>query len=269
MHTKRTSSVLATFEAAFPTMSSGNTSTSSGAVGDKKRISETRNPMLDLCRNKNWRKAEEWLEEHSNHEIKEALENTDALGSLTALHFACYKGAPLSVVRSMIMSAPHIVTIAVEGGDLPLHYATEYEASIEVLRVLIEANQKTLTAKGSYGHTPLSRALQVGLYHKNVEAIRLLAGNGAVSIANDGLLPLHFAMMVGFSAKIIQSITAEFTNKNQKGQTPLLWAIEEGCLADPDEGYLIDSDAVEMLGSNGAAFIADKGGNFPLHTCCM
>jgi len=224
--------------------------------------------MVDFCFKQKWEEAEEWLGEHSNQEIIEALEYTYKYknadnGGTTALHIACSNGAPCSLLHSMITNAPHIVTIANKYGDFPLHSVFNHRCvSVDLLRLMTEDYQQTIATKSFCGETPLSRAICNGLYHENAEAIGLLVGNGAVAIADyDGLLPLHLAEDAFCSSEILDIIKAEFTKKNQKGQTPLLWAI--------DEGYLTDPAAVETLGANGASTIADKEGNYILHMCCM
>ena len=100
------------------------------------------------------------MEEHSTKETKEALEYTGGYDDLTALHWVCYYGAPVSLVRSMILGAPNILTIATKYGSLLFDYAVKGSASIEVLRVLIEANQQTLFTKTQWGLAPLSWALR-------------------------------------------------------------------------------------------------------------
>jgi len=251
---------------------SSNTSKSPDAVCGEKRKKDTLNPqvMVDFCFKQKWEEAEEWLGEHSNQEIIEALEyiykfeNTDN-GGATAIHIACFEGAPFSLLQSMITNAPHIVTIADKFGDLPLHCAFLQGhrcVSVDLIRAMTEDYQQTITTRGNLGQTPLVRAICYGGYQENAEAIGLLVGNGAVAIPDkNGWLPLHLAEDEGCSSEILDIIKAEFTKKNQKGQTPLLWAI--------DEGYLTDPAAVETLGANGASTIADKEGNYILHMCCM
>lgn len=233
--------------------------------------------MWNLCILDEWEEAEKWLlrgkQQHSNQQqedemIKKALEYTDDNDfGTTALHYACHNGAPVSLVRLMIESAPRTVNVANKCGNLPLHYAVKGGvASVEVLRLLLHhtTTTTTLTTKCLFGRTPLSRALYHGNYRHDAKVIGLLAGHGAVAVADqDGLLPSHHAREKGYSAGIQLQIVSEFTKKiNAKGQTPLLWAV--------DEGHLNEHPAVvETLGANGAAAIVDKKGNYPLHVCCM
>jgi len=225
--------------------------------------------MGDACLDEKLEEVEDWMGEHSIQEISKALEYTSGCdyehtnyADWKALSMALSNGASVNLVRTMITNAPQIVTITNKCDDLPLHCATDEGASEEVLRVLTDDDQQTLITKGCLGHTPLSRALYLGRYLKNAEAIELLVGNGAVAITdNDGLLPMHLAIMNGYSSEILQIISAECIKKNQKGQTPLLWAIDVGCLT--------DSSAVKILGANGASDITDKEGNHLLHICCM
>ena len=101
-----------------------------------------------------------------------------------------------------LLNKPHIAHVkftgrsmkSISAGNLVLHEACKYDAPIDVIEALIEANDAAITTKGHSGYLPFHCACANGA---SIELIRLLCSlhpDSARAVDDDeSVLPLHLA----------------------------------------------------------------------------
>ena len=83
---------------------------------------------------------------------------------LSALHRACYRDAPVSVIAALLLKVPRALLLQQDtcefSGLTPLHAACHY-CSPEVVALLLQANPQSLSLTNKKGQTPLTCLCQV------------------------------------------------------------------------------------------------------------
>ena len=126
-----------------------------------------------------------------------------------------------------------------DGGKTPLHWASERNENVEVVRVLLDAGADVGAATG-LGSTPLHGAASS---NGNVEVVRALLDAGAdigaanysvrrsggISVTLNIATPLHYAAQINENAEVTRALLeagADAGGTDKYGQTPLHYAAE-------------------------------------------
>jgi len=132
----------------------------------------------------------------------------------TLLHILLEKKPPADVISTLIRYSPNAIEIKNKCGELPIHTASRYGASVEVLNLSLQAYPAGLAVKDNFGSLPLHNLCKFG---SSPEAVDLLINvyPGAVRVSDlENCLPIHLAC-------------ARQTNLNLKVLNHLLMAYPE------------------------------------------
>jgi hypothetical protein len=100
----------------------------------------------------------------------------------TPLHAACSSQASLEVMRFLIQEYPEAAAITTKHGYTPLHNALEYGVSSpNVIQLLIQANPQALEQRNKLGNTPFLTALKSP--HTDPEVLKILKERSKGDIA--------------------------------------------------------------------------------------
>jgi ankyrin repeat protein len=112
----------------------------------------------------------------------------------TLLHLALKYDAPDEFIQLIVDKVPSCVFIADSDGDLPLHAAIDYGASLEQITVILNANKAALSTPGEKGYLPhhheanaCARLAVFQLLHSSCPA-------GFAQRESFGCLPIHIAV---------------------------------------------------------------------------
>ncbi|MDO5470227.1 MAG: ribosomal protein L7/L12 [Akkermansia sp.] len=149
------------------------------------------------------------------------IEQRPTNDSIPPLHYVVSLNDDQELVRLLIKSGANI-NACDDGGDTPLHVATDCAADIN-MRLLLQAGAN-IEAQNAQGQTPLHFATE----QEDETVISLLINHGANVNAqtNDGRTPLHWAAR-NDAAKVLPILLNHGANVHEKdndGWTPLHWA---------------------------------------------
>jgi len=164
------------------------------------------NHLYDLCYGKKWDQVRKFLDSDSNNKDKKRQSVCyQGGGDWTCLYWACYKGAPADIIKSLLdIGGKDLVMMASDLKNTALHYACCNRTSFDVMKMLIDVGGKELVvAKNNGGNTALN------LLCDNI--------NNHTKAANKIKLMLHVA-----------DTETILTDKNDEGKTPLDLATAEG-----------------------------------------
>jgi hypothetical protein len=128
-----------------------------------------------------WEPVRDWLLCHPLEEIRAGVEQTDEAGK-TALHCACQNTPPSDVIDVFLSAASDVVQKPDNFGWLPIHSASAYGASEQVIQRLAEAFPASKTTVDAKGRTPLH--LSLGLNPCSA-VVALLSSTGAARCLDD------------------------------------------------------------------------------------
>lgn len=102
--------------------------------------------------------------------------HTKSFGSLPLHHLCQNPSASVESIKLLLQANPNAATIANSFGNLPLHFiCASDKPQIEAIRILISRNPRALTHLNTMGETPISRALKKSSGNDEMkERIRLL-----------------------------------------------------------------------------------------------
>lgn len=163
-----------------------------------------------LCDKGLWEEARSLLADQSENAntARESASEPGGYGEWTALHIACKRDPPADVVQNLC----GLSEIPAETFDLynklPIHYAAEYGANVDVMRALIKACPQCLSGVDDEGRTPLHLSFKFSIQDPAtlVDPIRdfpcldevevLLGDDDAVLWTTDenDYIPLHYAV---------------------------------------------------------------------------
>lgn len=194
--------------------------------------------LLDLCMEayfKSGGKAQienirRWLDEKENDEgLLEAAANYVDEINRSPLHYLVWARPPTDLVERLLQLAPDAVQRrGTVFGWLPLHFACGYEASVDVVQLLLEAYPKATEVQDNDGDLPLHIACYNGL-STNIVRMLLETYPKATEISNNkGYLPLHCACKYESSLETVKVIYETFpeaiTRKDSYGKLPADYA---------------------------------------------
>jgi len=172
---------------------------------------------------------------HDNTRLKAAITYQDEY-NCTSLHEIISYISPLDVIQNFIEIAPEVLKMKTRDGQLPIHYASQNEASLEVVQGLVNAHPESVKDTDNDGSLPL----HVACIHKTspdvlnflIESypegmnqededgdtpLDCLNKNGETPLDcylneeefaekddHDGMLPLHHACKNGYSDHLIR-----------------------------------------------------------------
>ena len=169
--------------------------------------------------------------------IKAATKELDEYERL-ALHYACARQMPLSVIQALVDACPEGVQVPDKNGQLPLHLsvmracacsdgATE---SVLIIQLLVKTFPEAVMTRDNYSYLPLHHAIEIGA-SEEMYAFLISSDRRCTELRVDGKLPLAFAIETKRSPAIISMILSAFPSaarepEHEKGRIPLLHAIE-------------------------------------------
>lgn len=157
---------------------------------------------------------------------------------MTVLHYACSCGAPLSLLRSILVSRPESLIEEDSSGTLPIFLACKSRASTEVFAVLVSVD----------------------------------LGRATLLTQNRGRLPLHEAFHSGLpptTLRLLIDIERQvLLTRDSLGDLPLHTAFKIRSLNDRGSFELIRWLARDEIGRQ-ALLEPNNAGDLPLHCACM
>ena len=173
------------------------------------------------------------------------------------LHAAASRKAPLDVVKTLLCAHAEGATANDESGHVAIHYAAARNAGAEVIRALAV---KTFPPLGM----PPS-VVEAARCNLMPEMLALLAKNreGARETDNDNeRLPLHFAVLYGASAEVIEALLDAYRDGAKKADRTHRLPIHHAARKSPKAVKL-------LLGAYRlSARKEDKRGRLPIHYAC-
>ena len=170
-------------------------------------------------------------------------------GKWTALHIACRRNPPISVMKAFIERAPESLIMMDNLGLYPIHIAAEKGNSLQVMKLMVDSFHDSIILTDNGGSTPLHRCLtSCNTENRNrrraptVEELTLLLGGykdckvRVSSSVNDnmGNSPLHIAcanidiMSSEIILKLFSANPHMAKSQNNEGRTPLHLALLGG-----------------------------------------
>lgn len=166
----------------------------------------------------------------------------------TPLHFCCDRDAPVTLVTRLLNAFPEACKARNHFGSIPLHWAAFNGASADLLQILINANNCTLTMKDKKGDTPLLEALKCGNFLNNVAAIEILAGHNAASICDEnGKSPSNWANDQG-AQKAIVGLLLSYESSGTISDKPSVLDLNGGCYPQDTYSFLSKYGPLENIG---------------------
>lgn len=168
----------------------------------------TLHKLIDEARGDEWHHVMERIRTHP----EEVLEKT--AGGLNALHEACVRYPPLSVIKELLkVASKDAIRLKNRDGETPLHTAS-YSASEEVQEALFRAAPESLVAQDrNYGDTPLHLAARAGA-------------------------------TLGLMEKFVRSIPRSISIRNRRGATPF-WCLRRSYLQAESINEITDGEGAD------------------------
>ena len=123
---------------------------------DNDKQQQPSSELYDLILDMSWHKAVRHCRAHPTDASYQDGDNLE-----TPLYLACLSRPPVRLVRSLLQAFPAGAETTSRNGDLPIHVACRYNASIEVLRALVNDHVGTVGISSKWGATAV-RALWDG-----------------------------------------------------------------------------------------------------------
>ena len=131
----------------------------------------------------------------------------DGVTGNTPLHFACCNGAPLPLVKALVVADPTAASKLDKDGNLPVMGAVANGASADVVALLLQHHPDGVRARQGR-HTLLHQAACHGQSVETV-AVLLKAWPGAASERDaEGNAPLHFAAACKAAPAVVKALLA-------------------------------------------------------------
>jgi ankyrin repeat protein len=137
--------------------------------------------------------VQEWLDNNKDDEdlLKQAANYKNENTNMTPLHYLVWRKPPSDLVERLLQLAPETIKVQDKyGGNLPLHVALYYEASSDVIKMILPAYPQAAEVQKHNGNLPLHLAL---LCNASNDVIKMLvdAFPGSTTIKNNnGMVPL-------------------------------------------------------------------------------
>lgn len=193
----------------------------------------------------------------------EAVRVRDQEGFLP-LHWACYHGAGLDILKLLLGAWPESVKENISQGRLPLHLACRQSASLDRIRFLVDKYPGALDAPTSQGMLPLHYACRDAA---PLDVVQHLVDQGPMTISeqtnNNAALPIHLACKHGKSPEVIRFLAERWPGclrePNSEGLLPIHFLCKVGSTVSVEWMIAQDPYLLEMT---------DAEGNLPLHVLC-
>jgi len=200
-----------------------------------------------ICDKGLWDEARKLFRDKSENAkvTKDTASHPGGYGEWTALHIACKRDPPADVITTLC-AISHIPAETFDlYNKLPIHYAAEYGASVDVMKALIECCPQCLSGVDNEGRTPLHISFMFSIQDPatlvdpirgfpSLEEVELLLGNDSSvlwSADENDYIPLHYAAsnIDRCSMEVLEMlITADVNSvvaQTKAGMTPLQLAI--------------------------------------------
>lgn len=128
------------------------------AHGHSQQQSMRNKTVLQLAENSRWKELKQRMQE-----CPEECKETDDFG-MTPLHWACTDSTiPTSVLQQLAHTYPDATLMKNSGGLLPLHIAIKAKFSLDMIKVLVKLNDKTVCEETNAGDTAAELAANLHL----------------------------------------------------------------------------------------------------------
>jgi ankyrin repeat protein len=184
----------------------------------------------------------------------------------TLLHLALKYDAPDAFVQLIVEKVPSCVTIADLDGDLPLHSAIDYGASLEQITVIMNANEAALSTPGEKGYLPhhheanaCARLAVFQLLHSRYPA-------GFEQREDSGCRPIHIAVRnAGIEAECLECLYGFFPFGLETVDVHSFTALHLACI--PNKTANVSMTTLNWLLQKRPALILQttNTGQLPLH----
>jgi len=152
------------------------------------------------------------------------------------MHTLC-KGFGALLSRSKDPAFPEEASRLNERGNLPLHAACSFQATADVIEVLLKAFPGGASQPNSAGNLPIHQA---AMWQAPVESVELLLSRypeGATVRNQYGSLPLHMAASNQASQEVVRLLIEAYPDalhlQNDDGMTPLDLAVADESTSEP------------------------------------
>ena len=232
-----------------------------------------------------WSMIRRWFRKHPDMEDRRKATSYMDQYSMTPLHLCCKSaGTPYDIIEHLVHANPKTVREQEHQGLLPLHYASAYGLSLEVMTLLCNEYPEGKLIQDRKGRTALHFTFfrrdqedntsdefedsidDEELTNDTITQLADLLGNtGAGSIPDDqGLLPMHYACAYGFPA--VLKVLYDHDNtcihvQDKNGRFPAHFAMSNAINAATPRvlRFLL------QVGGTGIIKTRSTNGNLPIH----
>eukprot|EP00529_Nitzschia_sp_RCC80_P012749 CAMPEP_0113496630 /NCGR_PEP_ID=MMETSP0014_2-20120614/30220_1 /TAXON_ID=2857 /ORGANISM="Nitzschia sp." /LENGTH=604 /DNA_ID=CAMNT_0000390557 /DNA_START=279 /DNA_END=2093 /DNA_ORIENTATION=+ /assembly_acc=CAM_ASM_000159 len=169
----------------------------------------------------------------------------------TKLHDFC-KGFGALLSRSKQPSFPEEASRLNDRGNLPLHAACSFQATADVVEVLLRAYPGGASQPNGVGNLPIHQAAMWQAPVETIEVLLVRHPEGATVRNQYGSLPLHMAASNRAKPEVVKLLIDAYPDalhlQNDDGMTPLdlAMAAEENA-GNPAQGAIINDQVIAML----------------------
>lgn len=143
-------------------------------------------------------------------------------------HLICAERNPnMEVLRCLFNFYPRMASTKDNGGDLPIHYAARYSASIDVIRYLLQSNPGSTKQRGEGDMVPLQCSFFNETNNRLAVVLCLLEADptAAAITGADGDTALHMAAVQECEVQLMEKLVEAFPGagmvQNDMGLLPL------------------------------------------------
>jgi len=200
-----------------------------------------------LCDKGLWDEARNLLHDRSENAntARDTASQPGGYGEWTALHIACKRDPPADVIKTLCELSETPAETFDLYNKLPIHYAAEYGANVDVMKALIECCPKCLSGVDNEGRTALHLSFKYSIQDPatlidpmrgfpNLEEVKTLLGDDTTVLwtadENDHI-PLHYAVSnidkcsLSVIEKLVNTDINNVVAQTKGGMTPLQLAI--------------------------------------------
>jgi len=151
-----------------------------------------------------------------NDEMQARLTRREGLSEWTPLHIAA-RVAPLSVVTVLLKCAPSAVSIKNKSGNLPLHFAAQYNEDEKIASEIFNYYPEAASVPDNDGDLPLHCAAQCNSSSKVTQALLDAYPDAATVENNDGFLPHQLASKKNRNVDVAKIILKRISSDEEGG----------------------------------------------------
>ncbi|KAL3927220.1 MAG: hypothetical protein SGBAC_013169 [Bacillariaceae sp.] len=139
-----------------------------------------------------------------------AMKKVTTEESRLPLHYASAFQTSVDVVASLVQSAPETIRQSDKHEWTPLHIAAAYSSSLQILQYLVQSHKPGIQRRARFGQMPIHVACIMNRPRKIIEFLIKQWPVGIKQLDENRRLPLHLAALAGASIDVIKYLIREW-----------------------------------------------------------